>query len=446
MRILTINQHTDNLTIKNEINMKLKKLTVNSFKKISPDSPVVIDFTESKFVKLVGDNTTGKTSLLESLLVACGSLSKDNKDFVNLQSNKIDIDLEFVGNDRKNYHVRVTKSKFTLEYEGEALSEPITKMKELLGVPGVSPMEIKFSPLKDIVKWLASYTTRGADEFEKQMLKLKEGIKKAKNSRADANRELKGLRQFLDNEPLYNNWEKSEKQFTKKVSISDLSAKLDEAGKRSDSLIRAESKLKQLKEREESIQAQIAALQSELQDVVKSVETGEKYIAANKSAKAEYDQIKAQYDTAAQESINYEKWQEIKRKKAEMDEYETLAQKFDAKEKELLEEVKELQSEIIPDVKGVELLLDDEMENGKVIRPEGLYRKGINSAKMSESEWWSLCMEIWRKNKVQILVIDNLSSLGSMAVEMIEKLIKDGAFVFAAEMDRTKKSIEIEYL
>lgn len=425
--------------------MKLKRLQVNAAGGIHPSAPVIVDFSKSNFVVAEGDNGLNKTSLLTALLVACGYKSKDDKDFVNLESGKLDIEFEFVGNDRRTYIVKVTKSRFNLTYEGEALPEPITKMKELLGIPGVSPMEIKNKPLKDIVKWLASYTNKGAEEFEARMAKIKDGIKTAVRSRADANRSAKGLKEYLGSETMYTDWEGSEKKYAKKVDIKTLSAQLDDAGKKSDKLIQAEAKMKQLKERHESIAAQIESLKVEEAEITKSMKTGEKFVEDNKGAKKEYDEIKAQYDTAAQKGMDFEKWQDIKRKKIELDEFETLSQKADAKEKELLEEAKELQAEIIPDVKGVELVLEDVLEDGKVVKKEGLYRNGVNVAQMSESEFWSTCLEIWKKNKTKILVIDNFQSLGSMAVDNINKLIKDGAYVFAAEMDRSKKELEIDY-
>ena len=425
--------------------MKLIKLEVTSFKGISPNSPIVVDFSKSRFIKAVGDNGVCKTSLLESLLVACGYKSKEDKDFINAESGKVDIDFEFEAKDKKKYRVRVTKSRFVLEYEGESLPEPITKMKELLGVPGVSPMDIKTKELKDIVKWLAAYTSKGTEEFEKKMQKLKDGIKMAKTSRADANRSAKGLREYLSSEPLYLNWENSEKKYAKKVDVKTLSEQLDEVGKKSDKFIQAEAKLKQLTEREESLQAQLKNIQSELSEVQKSINGGKKYIADNAGVKKEYDDIKKQYDAAATEAVAFEKWQDIKRKQKELDGFEDLSQKADAQEKELLEYVKELQAEIIPDVKGVELVLEDEYEDGELIRRAGMYRGGVNAAQMSETEWISTVFEILRKNKTKILVIDNYQSLGSLGVEVINKLHKDGCYVFAAEMNREKKEIEIQY-
>ena len=418
--------------------MKLIKLDVNAFKGISPDSPVVIDFSKSRWVTLEGDQQVGKTSLLEALLVACGALSKENKDFINNKSGKIDIDLEFKGNDNRVYRIKVTKSQFKLIYEGEALEEPMTKLKKLLGIPGISPMDIKFAPLKDIVKWLAAYTKRGAEEYEAELRKLKDGTKRWKSARADANRGYKALKEVLDQDDMFIHWEQSEAKFGKKIALETISRRLDEVGKKSDNLLKAKEKVKGLKVREKELLEQLAAVQSDLAK-------GEAYIEANKGAENEYAQVRAEYDNAAKNAADYEKWQEIKRKKAEMDTYSDLAIKADGEEKELLEQIKQLQAEIIPDVKGVELVLDDEYENGKLVRPEGLYKDGISAAKMSESEWTGVVFSILKKNKCPILVLDNLNSLGTGAMKTIEQFHKEGAYIFAAQMQRESKVLNIIY-
>src|SRR6185437_8726214 len=270
--------------------MKLKKLEVSAFAGINPNSPIVIDFTQSKFVEVNGDMGVGKTSLLNALLVACGQLSKDSNDkaLVNKDSGKIDINFSFVGKDKYNYEVRCTKSSFSLTYEGEAVPEPITKMKELLGVVGVSPMDIKFKPLKEIVKWLAGYSNKSAEEFEGQLAKYKSGIKSARETRSAANKSVKGLTEYLDNEDLFINWEESEKRYSKEPDIKTLSAELDKAGKKSDTYIRAEEKLKRLKQdrplivsRIEELKKELAQKENELVEHDKSVAAGEKYIEEN---------------------------------------------------------------------------------------------------------------------------------------------------------------------
>lgn len=424
--------------------MKLKRIEVNAFGGIHPESPVIIDFTQSNLVIARGDFGLCKTTLLNALLVACGHLSKENKDFVNDESGKIDINFSFIGKDRCAYEVRCTKSAFTLKYDGIAVSEPINKMKELLGVAGTSPMEMKFKPLKDIVKWLASYSNKNPDGFEGQLKKYKDNIKKASTARADANRAVKGLKEYLTAEPMYNNWEESEAKYIKPQDIKDLSTELETAREKSDNLTKAETKLTQYKSRQTEIEQQITLLNKELSETIHKINIGETYVVDNKSASEDYTAVKKRYDNVVQETIDYNKWQSIKVKKAELDEFETMSQKADATEKGLLQELKELQAEILPDVKNVELVVEDTHEDGKE-KKEGLYVDGKNVAKLSETEWVSFVFMVWRKFKVKVIVLDNVATLGSKGIELLQKLAKDGAYILATEMDREQKTLEISY-
>lgn len=431
--------------------MKLKRLEVTAFGGINPQSPVVLDFTQSKWITASGDNGVNKTSLLNAMLVACGQLSKDNKDFVNQDSNKIDIDFSFVGKDNCSYDVKVTKSSFKLMYEGVAQPEPISKMKQLLGVIGTSPMEIKHKSLKDIIRWIAQYSNKSPEEFEKQLLKLKDGIKKSKESRAAANKIAKAMKEYLEAEQMYNDWEGSEKKYAEEPDLKLLSAQLKTAGDKSDKYIRAEEKLKQLNQQRPGIASEIDRLKKQLEEKEqqliehdKFITAGAKYLEDNKADKKEYDDVKKKYDNAALDLSDYNKWQEIKTKKSDMDEAETLSQLADAKEKELLLEVTELQTEILPNIKGMEIITEDFTENG-VTKKEGLYRDGHNVAQMSETEFMEVIAEIWRKYKVKVVVLDNIGVLGTKGVAVLEKLNKDGCNVLAAEMNRQSKELQISY-
>jgi DNA repair ATPase RecN len=424
--------------------MKLKKLEVNSFAGISPHSPIVVDFTQSKFVHVASDQGTGKTSLINALLVACGQLSKNDKDFINLESGNIDINFDFVGNDKLPYNVRCTKSTFKLTYEGESVPEPIAKLKDLLGVIGVSPMDIKSKPLKDIVKWLSAYSNKSAEEYETDMKKFKDNIKAHRDTRAAANKSAKGLAEWLSQEPLFQKWAESEKKYVKKPDIKELSEQLSAVGVKSDKLLRAEEKLKNYKQTKINVQEQLDRLNAEMAELDENISKGEDFIKSNKGAKKEYDEVKEKYDNAYRDLSAFNMWQQVKSKKIEKEEFEAISIKADKGEKDTLQKVKDLQAEILPDIKGVELITEDTIEDGKKVS-EGLYWQGKNVAQMSESEFWGLVLQIWRKFKVKVVVIDNFSSLGSGAVALLQGLVKDGAHVLAAEMDRQQKTLHISY-
>lgn len=428
--------------------MRLNKFTINESGKFNnPAAPVIIDFSKSRWVTLTGDKGTGKSTILESLLVSLGALSGEKiiDKLKNKESGAIDINLDFVGNDNRKYEVRVTKSQFKLMYDDESLGSPMTKVKELLGVPGVNPIAQKEKPLKDIIKWLALYSNKNPEEIEKRLAKIKQGENAAVLARATANNSAKGLREYLTNEPMYTNWEDSEKKYKKSIDIKEISVKLEEAGKKSDKYIQNETKVKGQKDRKKQIEDQIAALQLELKTVDTNISVGETWLAANKAAKKEYDEIKEQYDNSAKEAIAFNKWQDIKRKKVELDGFEDLGAKADAKEKGFIQERKELQIEILPDLKGLEIISEDTHEDGGKIKKEGLYRNGVSNLQMSGTEWMEIFLEMFKKNKGRILVVDNAADLGSSFMELLTKLHKDGCYIVVGEMNREQKTLEIEY-
>lgn len=431
--------------------MKLQKVEINSYAGISPDAPVILDFSQANWIKAIGDYGTGKSSLIDAILTGLGQKTKDDKDKINLDSNKIDIKHSFIGKDRRQYEVSVTKSKFDLRYSGESLPEPVSLIRELIGPVGTSPMIVKEAKLTDVIKWLSAYSNKSPEEFEKQMLKFKDGIKAAESSRAIANKSLKGLNEFLSTEPMYNEWEKSEKKYAKKPDLKELSDNLDTASKNSDKYLRAEEKMKRYQADLTTLDTDIADLELELEKKKKektelevSIVTGEKFLKENKHFKKEFDEVKLKYDKAAEDIVDYNRWQEIKSKKKERDSFETAAQEFDATAKDLIQKRKEAQAEILPDIKGVELYVEDTHEDG-IVKKEGLYYQGKNIRQLSETEFWGLVLQIWKKFKVKIIVIDNYGNLGSYAEELLTKLAKEGVYILTAEMDRKTKELTISY-
>lgn len=438
--------------------MKLIKFTINSGGKFNPDKsgPLVIDFSKSKMIGATGDQGVGKSTLLELFLMACGQNGGDEvvEQMKNRDSGEINLELSFVGKDRANYDVRVKNGTITVKREGERVSGgPVALLKQQLGVVGTSPMEIKNAPIEKIVKWLASYSPTSAEDFEKKMLKIKNGIKAYRKARADANRSAKGAKEYLSSEGFIDQtgeisekkWTENEKKYAKEPDINELSKKLTAAGKKSDSFIENESKTNAQRDRKVQIEQQIKLLQKELDQVNENISIGEKWLKANETAKKDYDAVKKQYDSAAQDVAAFNKWQEIKNKKEEMEEYETLAQKADASEKSLLKDQQELQWEVIPDIRGLEIVLEDSHEDEGEQKKAGFYLNGFNSAQLSNTEWLTAVIQILKKNKVPVLVLDDISQFGSKLMETLEALVKQNCYVLYTEMQRGQENLEIQY-
>lgn len=427
-------------------------------------APIVIDFSQANWVNLPGDQGAGKSTLEELLLLNLGAIggAKVVEKLTNNDNGLLETSLTFTGNDKSEYEAIVKDGKLTLKRDGSKDTRGGAQelIRQVVGAVGVSPMTVKNADIDDQVKWLAGYSDRGADEYEKDIKKNKEGQKSEKKTRAEANKSVKGCREYLATEGYINKdgdldekkWKESETKYKKKVDIEEVSGRLKKSETDADKYLRAEEKLKGHKLRRPSevtriteIEKQLEAAKKVLDQTDKDIQTGEKYLVDNKEDKTKYDKVKKEFENVSQEVIDYNKWQDVKKKKAELDEFEDISQKADAKEKSLVKQQQELQWEIIPDIKGVEIILEDTHEDEGEQRKAGFYYKGLNSRQLSASEWFGLVVQILKKNKVKVMVIDDISQFGSTFIEELEKLVKSGAYILTSEMERGKDVVEIQY-
>lgn len=436
--------------------MKLKQFKINSGGRFTPQAPIVIDFSKSKMVGMKGDQETGKTTVEELLLMTLGQLG--GQEVIDALKNKenglIDTELQFEGNDRAAYDIKNKNGRLTIKREGEpTVGGPQALVKKVLGVAGISPLEIKNESIEKIVKWLASYSTKSAEEFEKDMLKIKNDIKQSKKDRAEANKSAKGLREYLFGEGYVDDkgeliesaWKESEKTFKVKPDIDKLSAELKSAGDKSDKFVQFETKLSGRRDRKKQIEAEIKKLQEELDEVDQNIKDGDAWIEKNKTAKKDYDDVRKRYDNAAKDVADYNLWVDVKKKKKEMEQFQDLSIAADNNEKAAVKKQQELQWEVIPDIRGVEILLEDTHEEEGEMRKAGFYYNGLNSRQLSASEWFGLVIQILKKNKIKIIVIDDTSQFGSKFMELLEKLSESGCYILYSEMSRGTEILEIEY-
>ena len=282
--------------------MKLNLFKVTNGGKFNEEAPLEVDFSNGKKVGLSGDSGQGKTTALDCFKLILGAITADKElinALVNKDSGKLDIEQTFVGNDRKTYVAKMTRSQFYVRQDGskDDIPQPKSFIQEHLGHVAVDPMAIKNASIDEVIKWLAKYSKE--NEFEAKINKAKDKAKGYAAARAEANKYAKAKRQILEEsgymvkgEIVESKWVAAENKYAKKKDVKELSEKLDEAGKRSDRLIQAETKLKQLKTREEQLMAELAQVQAD-------IKKGEKFVEENKDAKKQYDAIRADYDNAA---------------------------------------------------------------------------------------------------------------------------------------------------
>lgn len=424
--------------------MKLKLFKILEGGLYSGENPLEVDFTKSKKVGLTGDSGSGKTTGLELFKLVLGGVASEQvlKDLVNKFSGRLDVEQTFTGKDRKNYVVKLTKSQFYVREEGSTndVPQPKSFIEENLGTVAADPMRYKNADVEKLIKWLAGFSDLGEEGFEKEYKKQKEAVKEGESGRAAANKEAKARRTMLADAGYMNDsgdlieakWTAAEKKYSKKLDVKALSGKLDEAGKKSDNLLKAETKLKELKTREQQLLAELA-------DVQAAVAKGEKYIDENKGAKKEYDEIKSQYDTAASFAAEYEAFQTSRRQLTEMYEYEQVAQRADAAVQAAEKKKKEILWNVIPDARGIEIELED-----TPTRKAGFYVNGFNSRQLAATEYLVAVVKILRKLGCKILVLDDLATYGTDFLKQLDQLANDGWFILTAEMRRNQE-LTIEY-
>jgi len=412
--------------------------------KFTGEKGLVVKFSEYQSATLLGDNKEGKSTALGLLSVLLGRSVKQVEidALVNKFSGRLDATMKFKGKSGQSFEVTRTKSQYYLRLEGDKkdISSPQATIIEELGHCAYNPHKNQLKPIGELVKYLVPFSNTKPEDYEKGDKRLKEAVEKWEKVRADANREAKGRIVTLSNagfatdkgEIIESKWVAAEKQYAAPLDLKKLSATLDAAGKKSDLLLQAETKRKDLKAREER-------LLEELAEVQKKLKVADKYIDENKEAKKEYDSVKKQYDEAAQFDREYQKWEAIKTAKTELDEYESAAQLADSKAKAAAADRKELQLSVIPECKGLAFQLEDEPN-----RPAGFYVDGFNAIQMSGTEYLVAILKILRKLKCRVLILDGTADFGSDFTQILEQLKKEGWYILMSEMSRGQ-SLTIEY-
>lgn len=431
--------------------MKLGLFSINEGGKFTGDNKLQADFKEGNKIALTGESEEGKSTGLECFKIILGAIASKQtvNDLVNKISGKLDIEQTFIGNDKKKYLIRATKSQYYVRQEGssEDIGEPKSFVESHLGKVAADPMKYKNQDVDKLIKWLAGFSDLGEEGFEKEYNKQKDAIKKSEETRASGNKEAKARRVLLadagyvnsDGELIEQKWIAAEKKYANKLDISELSKKLTTAGNKSDKYLLNQEKVSGQKKRKTQIDEQIAALQLELKQVDENIALGEKWLSDNAEAKKEYDSVKKEYDNAATFASEYESFQTMLRHRKEMYEYEEIAQKADAMVQTAEKKKKEIMWQVIPDIRGAELILDGTPE-----KPAGFYVEGFNSRQQSATQYLTAIVKILDKIGCRILILDDVATYGSEFRQLLEKLSGKGWYILYSLL-KIDQELTIEY-
>jgi hypothetical protein len=434
-----------------------------------PDGGIVIIFPpEHRYIEAAADQGTGKTSWLNFLKESTGA--KMVQKWFNTTDNTRNYERTFVGKNGKHYRVKATKTEFNLfemqrtedgedyqrNHKGVIYEQKVPDAKnmlvELLGPPGLSPMAIAEKEGKEQVEWLKSLVMNDP-QLKKAEFDLNKDIKTTYDTRTKVNQEVKRLAQVLESNAYYKEYEGWKKYFNE-TSFDDIKEQIQTARKNYDQHREMETNLSQLKEdvsnweREcREIEEQIKMLQNKLtakKEAIEEVQVNitdiDAKVLENAHVVETYNQIT---DKVEQATV-------FNAKKQSFDQMENTLQEYNHQSDESirltnrLDQLREAKQKFIasitPDVPGLEVFIPDEEQ-----KKEGLEYNGKPLNMLCESDQWEWFTPLCKACGIQALYIENVSSLGTGAIEKFNEFIQEGGYVFGSRMDRSVKHFRLTF-
>ncbi len=455
----------------------------DEMKKVDSENGIVLVFPENfRYQQSEGDQGTGKTSLLNSLLEVTGNILAPNAINSIDQDKKINLMLE--GLDGHLYNVRTTKSTYVIERidtdeEGKPIvnekgkmqkaeiKEPKSMIKKIVGPAGISPQWLRDMKPGEQVVWLRSLYTLDP-EVLKTEAKIKTDYETNYKARTSAGNEHKRFKALVDASPYYGEYTRWEAYFAS-TNFDDVETKFKDAQEAYTQYQRYEMGLNQLKDVTlanatndvlraegdiETIEKQIKELQKKLSEahdakqkkveakiaVENRITDGDKWITDNKAVKETYEGFSEKIKEATEFKGKKQEWETLLSNKKQMDHFSDERIRLTNRLDEMAKIKKELISQFSPAIEGFEVCIPDEEE-----KREGLFYHGKPLDQLAESELWELATQLWQELNVQMVFVENISSLGTGAITKFNEFIEKGGYVFATVMNRAEKNLKITF-
>lgn len=435
--------------------LELKVFEAKDFMGINSENPIVIDFTKSKkngVVKLTGDQGVCKTSTIMALMYLMGAaFNIDQKHLKNMKDEAIDLNLEFEY-DGSSYKVEAGTTRMVLKKSiGDKfvnIGEPKATLKKIFGNLGVSPMFLKEMEGKKQIQWFKE--TFGADEdASKKEKKIVADIDTLFLQRRDVNRDIKTLKGSLEADPLYQNYEKSQERFKTTVSAEKEKAALDAATEQMREYERSKEGVASLTRQRAALTIEIDELRLKLEkaeaaqkETRKRIEDGEKWLEKNKGVPNKFSSANEAWLNLSKTIADQQAWKAVLKREKEYNEMVEVSIQADGQLDKLRLELLKITKKYLPDIEGLEIKIKTGIDDAA----EGIFYNGKSLAQLSESELWQLFELIWEQKDVYFVFCENVNALGSEAVKTMNRLVKEKkAQIFATEMDRSKKEMNISF-
>ena len=469
---------------KAEIESPVKADITEEMKGVDPDNGIFIVFPDGfRYQVNSGDQGVGKTSLNACLLEATGNLLPPNA--INSIDNDKKFSLKLIGLDGLLYNIRGTKSQYIIErIETEEdgspkindkgreqkliISEPKSAIKRIVGPAGIAPDWLRDMKPADQVTWLRSLYSLDP-EVLKEEIKLKQDYEKNYKERTFAGNEHKRYKALVEGTSYFTDQPKWQKYFTETTfekleeAYKDIQEKYNEYTRyegnlrsvRENNLPAAEKAVQQVDQDILTIEDQIKELQKKLEakhnekqektvflnQVKEKVVNAEKWISDNKTRVADYEGQTDKILEASNFKANKQTWDILMENQRQMnhyhDEYVRLANRLTA----IAEQKQKFIESFSPKIEGFEVCIPDNDD-----KREGLFYLGKPLDHLAESELWQMCLQLWAQLKVKMVFVENISSLGTGAIDMFNQFIDNGGYVFATMMNRSEKNLKITFL
>lgn len=448
-------------------NTNFKKLMIEAFGGIDPDSPITVVFNEDfkGATVLSGDQGTNKSSTLLAIESLLGGVFSDY--YINKKSKSVKGVFEFE-KDGKKYRTVLNKSLFKFEEyvniagkdKWQSPGEDKTLIRKFLPY-ATDPDILTQTDGTQQLEWIKKVSGSSVDDSD-----LAAQYKKVYSERTLINRDRDNIKKSLVDSGSFIIEAKDvipTKQFIEtkeKIEGIDLDKVIDIQQKAVDELDKEDKKvataktlfdgfdeqIKSKHERVSEIQVEIERLRKQIEKEeteITSLEErkikGKEFLEASKELPVKILEAKKQLEDS----------KEIKRQKEAVlntnKQYEEYKTAFD-KANKLTNQIDEITNERLAMAKSFTPIIPGfEVRLGNLDEEKGLFWNGVNIASLSESERFALCIQIWEFYKVQVVFIENISSLGSSAMDIIKMFIERGGTVFATNMRRGQDKITVSF-
>lgn len=443
--------------------LSFKRCTVHQFQGINREAPIILEFpkpsaksSKRKIAYVTGDYGRGKTSLINFILYATGqAFDFKMSNLVNNDTGRIQAEFEFVNNDVA-WKVKCTKTKFELfrlfKAGGEEgwipQGEADAVLKRLIGNVALSPMKLKTDKGEQQVDWLFKMLNVPADVLKKGQ-EITEKYNKMVTARADANRNYEFLKKALNEDPMYINWESSQKKYAEKKSIDTERQRFDLATQNKERFQRWEDfrttvvvDIQKKKDEIAELEKKVAQAKAEEAQLLAKQQEAIRMVEKNKAVKSEYEKAHTDYMTLSQYLAEQKQWEKIKQQKKDMEGFETLVQNADTSKGQLKKARRDLYNKILPNIPGLEIVTADEIDGDKT----GIYLNGKTPIQLSESELLDLYFQFCEALNVSVAVVENIGNFGSNVYETLNAMSKRGVQIWATQTVRGQKELKIEFI